>query len=635
MTIRIFKWSAIIAFTFISSLLIINSLNGEVDHTQEILKDVKSFTSEMIFQTDVQPAKFETKELNYKAKMYVFIILFLLSLMLLVLFFFKFNRNSKRNLKRDNEVLEEKVIERTLNLSYEIDRHKRTEIELKKNEERWNKAQDVAKIGNWDYDMESHKIWGSKQAFKIFKYHKSTKELTASSLLEYIHPNDTKKVINAIGKLKKEGKKLHISFKLNKNNSNEKIVALKAELVYNLDLRPIKISGTIQDITNREKAKRELITAKEKAEESDQLKSAFLSNMSHEIRTPMNAIIGFSDLLEEENIEEDTKKEYIKLIQSNSLKLLNLIDDIIDIAKIEANQIQIRESEILLHQLLDELHKTFKSKTNSKINLILKKVEDYNEISMTTDGFRLQQVLTNLLSNAFKFTDQGDIEFGYTIKNKFLEFFVSDTGIGIPKDSHNIIFDRFRQIDDTGNRLYGGTGLGLSICKCIIELLNGKIWLESKTGGGSTFYFTIPFKSNSKRIARKNKKETEKKFNWNKKTILIAEDEHDSFILLQTILKRTNINIIHAKTGKQAIEYFENEKNIDLILMDIQMPEINGLEATEKIKSIKSDIPIIAQTAFALPGEKQKCVETGCDSYITKPINRTTLLTLLASYLGN
>jgi signal transduction histidine kinase/CheY-like chemotaxis protein len=635
MTIRIFKWSTIIVFTLISSLLIINSLNAEVDHTQGILKDVKSFTSKMMFQTDVQLSEFETKELHYKTKMYIFIVLFLLCLMLLVLFFFKFNRNSKRNLRRHNEVLEEKVIERTLNLSYEIDRHKRTETELKKNEERWNKAQDVAKIGNWDYDLKSHKVWGSKQAFKIFRYHKSTKELTASSLLEYIHPNDTKKVINAIGKLKKEGKKLHISFKLNKNNSNERIVALKAELVYNLDLHPIKISGTIQDITNRERAKRELITAKEKAEESDQLKSAFLSNMSHEIRTPMNAIIGFSDLLKEENIEDGTKKEYIKLIQSNSLKLLNLIDDIIDIAKIEANQIKIRESEILLHQLLDELYKTFKSKTNSKINLILKKVEDYNEISMMADGFRLQQVLTNLLSNAFKFTDQGNIEFGYTIKDKFIEFFVSDTGIGISKDSHNIIFDRFRQIDNTGNRLYGGTGLGLSICKCIIELLNGKIWLESKIGGGSTFYFTIPFKSNLKRITKKNKKRTEKKFNWDKKIILIAEDEHDSFILLQTILKRTNVNIIHAKTGKQAIEYFENEKNIDLVLMDIQMPEMNGLEATEKIKSIKSDIPIIVQSAFALPGEKQKCIETGCDNYIAKPINRMALLTLLASYLEN
>ncbi len=491
MTIRLLKWSASFIIIFFIGLITVYGFSKDVDHTNELKKDFSAFATEFSIQSQNEKMEEANSVLNYKIRMYIFIILFLLSIMVLILLFFTFNRKSKRYLRKYNKSLEEKVIERTLNLSYAIDKHKKTERDLKRNEERWNKAQDVAKIGNWEYNLETNKIWGSSQAYKVLKIYKKTSDTNPRSLLKYLYPKDANKLLKAISKLKTSGVKLKQTVRLSKTES-VKYIDIKAELVYNLDLTPIKISGTIQDVTNREKTKQELIKAKERAEESDRLKSAFLSNMSHEIRTPMNAIIGFSDLLESGEIPIGTKKNYIKLIQSNSLQLLSLIDDIIDIAKIEANQININKTEVSLHEVLNELYESFNNQTNQDLELILHKHSN-KDLRIKTDKFRLQQILSNLLSNAFKFTDQGNIDFGYSIERNKLKFFVKDTGIGIPEEHQDIIFDRFRQVDFKNDRLYGGTGLGLSICKYIVELLGGKIWVNSKKEKGAAFYFTIPF----------------------------------------------------------------------------------------------------------------------------------------------
>ncbi len=589
------------------------------------------------FLMNLSQDKIKAKESNYRINLYAFIILFLLIIIALIFIIARNHLKSKDKLKELNEYLEEKVIERTLNLSYEMDRHKKTAIELKQNEERWNKAQEVGKIGNWEYDLKTYNLWGSKQAFKIFGFHNTKDPVYTNHILHRIHPDDFKHFINEIKKVKDDSKRLHIEFRIHLPKAHfDTYILLRAEVIYNLNLEPIKISGTIQDVTNRKFVEKELIKAKEKAEESDRLKSAFLSNMSHEIRTPMNAIIGFSDLLADPSLKEDEKNQYINLIQSNSNKLMNLIDDIIDIAKIEANQIQIRESDIHLNRMLQELHKTFEAEAKiSSLEFKLIMPEDPQNPIIKTDAFRLQQILTNLLTNAFKFTDKGSIEFGYTLNaQNQLEFYVKDTGIGISKESQQFIFERFRQVQNSNTRLYGGTGLGLAISKHILSMMGGEIWVESEKKEGSKFTFTLPFNETEiPQIKESRKSITD--FNWEKKSLLIVEDEIDSFTLLERFLQKTKIKIHYAQNGREAVEMVDKLKKIDLIMMDIQMPEMNGLEATRIIKSTKKEIPIIAQTAFALPGEKQKCKEAGCDAYITKPINKVKLINLMNGLLNN
>lgn len=432
---------------------------------------------------------------SYRVNLYISIIISLFVLLILAFVIFRILGKSKKRLSIINEELEERVIERTLNLSFEIDRHKKTEIDLKQNEKRWNRAQEVANVGNWEYSFETQSLWGSKQTFKNLKLKKGKTPVYTRHIFQRIHPDDLKRVSRKLKKLQISNKKLHLEFRLKPTDSNNTFVLVRAEVIYDLNLKPTKISGTIQNITKQKIVENELVKAKEKAEESDRLKSAFLSNMSHEIRTPMNAIIGFSDLLADASFSKEERKEHVRVIQCNSKQLINLIDDIIDIAKIEANQINIREYNCDLTLLMKEIYKTFIHQSHSELELKLNIPEYKLDIIILTDSFRLLQIITNLLSNAFKFTDTGTIEFGYSIKeNDMLEFFVRDTGIGISKEAQKIIFERFRQAKDSNKRLYGGTGLGLAICKYMIQLMKGDIWIESETNQGSTFYFTLPYK---------------------------------------------------------------------------------------------------------------------------------------------
>ncbi|MCD4664715.1 MAG: response regulator, partial [Bacteroidales bacterium] len=386
----------------------------------------------------------------------------------------------------------------------------------------------------------------------------------------------------------------------------------------------------------------ELNVAKNKAEKSDKLKSAFLSNMSHEIRTPMNAIIGFSELLKEPEITNETKNEYTDVIINKGNLLLNIINDIIDISKIEADELKINKSACDVNSILDELHLTF---LNSKevidkpaIKLRIVKPYSNKHIVINSDPYRLKQVLSNLIINAIKFTSKGYCETGFFITgpddNKKIKFYVKDTGIGISKDKHEIIFDRFRQIDDSHTREFGGTGLGLPISKKLVELLGGEIGVESEVGLGSFFHFTIPYEKVvvTEKI-QKDKKRIKKNYYWPDKTILIVEDDQDSFYLLKQSLINTKVKIIHSLNGRESVEICTNNHNIDLVIMDIQLPEMNGYDATRLIKKHRKSLPIIAQTAYALAGEREICLNAGCDDYIAKPINMNELFLLLQSYL--
>jgi len=397
-------------------------------------------------------------------------------------------------------------------------------------------------------------------------------------------------------------------------------------LIANLSLK--------EEINAHKETEKALIKAKNKAEESDKLKSSFLANMSHEIRTPLNAIVGFSSLLSTADIDNETRDFYIKSIDEASQSLTQLIDDIIDLAKIQAQQIGIKKTEFTVNHFLKDLYKTFKDNytdiNSKKIKFILDIHDDNIDFIIKTDKKRFRQIFTNLVSNALKFTQEGEVRIGYKIKNKELLFFVKDSGIGIDAISQNKIFEHFTKLEDDKNKLFRGTGLGLSIVKGLAEQLSLDIKMESKKGVGSCFWTKIPIKSE---IKNKNKIKIDEKlsFNWSKKTILIAEDELSNFNYIFAALKRTFVNVIHARNGVEAVELF-NKNKVDLILMDIKMPEMDGKEASQILRK-QSEVPIIAQTAYSNQEEVFNEEECCFDDFMYKPIKINELYSKIDMYI--
>jgi signal transduction histidine kinase/ActR/RegA family two-component response regulator len=389
-----------------------------------------------------------------------------------------------------------------------------------------------------------------------------------------------------------------------------------------------------QDITDRKKNEKELIDAKDKAEESDRLKTAFLHNISHEIRTPMNAIVGFSALLGEPALDAETQQSYIETIMQSSNHLLSIITDIIDISNIEANIVKIARTGINVNFTLNSICNQFSIKAGEKkIKLICETGLTDSGALIITDNTKLTQILTNLLSNAIKFTDEGTVKLSCRMVANFLEFSVSDTGIGIPAEYHAKIFDRFYQVQNAVSRLYEGTGLGLAISKAYVDIMGGKIWLSSKPGKGTTFCFTIPYERQTVVPEPVIEKHVNEGFVFaEKKTILVAEDIDSNFKLINYFLSKSNTNILRAFNGKEAVEIALAEKDIDLILMDIKMPEMDGYTAVKLIREANIKTPIIAQTAYA--DDKEKVIECGCNGHISKPFDKKTLLKVINECIG-
>ena len=361
--------------------------------------------------------------------------------------------------------------------------------------------------------------------------------------------------------------------------------------------------------------------------------------MSHELRTPLNAVIGFSDLIDYET-DMDTIVEFCKTINNSGNQLLSIVEDIFHISMIESGELKIRKEEFKITGFFKDIQTRIKEEQEKEnkqnIEIRFKPCENYKDLLVYSDIHNLKQLLIHLLKNAIKFTHEGYIEYGFskeTINNEsMLKFFVKDTGIGISKEKQELIFNIFRQGDDSHTRDYEGLGIGLSIAKRLTEFFGGKMWLESEEGKGSTFYFTIPFTDKKIKESVKKSIEPKKEYDFSDKTILIAEDVESNYLYLEVLLKTLNSKILWAKNGLEAMQICSEKPDIDLVLMDIKMPVMGGYKATRKIREFNKDVIIIAQTAHALVGDREKAIEAGCDDYIAKPIKKNVLIEMIRKW---
>jgi signal transduction histidine kinase len=381
----------------------------------------------------------------------------------------------------------------------------------------------------------------------------------------------------------------------------------------------------------------ELILAKDMAEESNQLKTEFINNMSHEIRTPMNGILGFSNFLSNQDLSETKKKYYISIIQNSGKQLLRIIDDILEISKLGTKQVKIHKEEVCLNDMLFEQFSIFDLKAKEqKIPLYLKNGLQDPESFILTDKSKFTKILSNLIENALKFTNEGFIEFGYYVEENLLKVYVQDTGIGINKDKQDVIFERFSQEEKSLSKNVGGLGLGLSIAKENAELLGGNIRLVSEKGKGSTFTVVLPFNPVNGNEKKEEKLETQVPKENSLKKILIAEDEEINYLYLSTLLDTfdLNIKVFHAKNGQEAIDICKEKGDVDLVLMDMKMPIVNGFRATKMIKDFLPNLPIVAQTAYSTTEEKADAFSVGCDDFISKPIGAEDLQRIIEKFLS-
>jgi PAS domain S-box-containing protein len=391
-----------------------------------------------------------------------------------------------------------------------------------------------------------------------------------------------------------------------------------------------------EDITERVESEQLLIKAINKAEESDQLKSSFLANMSHEIRTPMNGIMGFADLMTKPEISDDKKKYYADIIKSSTTRLLRLLTDIIDYSKIDAGQVEIHEipfnMNLLIDQVIQEAKLNTKDTLSSDLKVLSKKALHNDSAMFLSDEVRLKQVLLNLINNAMKFTPEGSVEIGYEYtNNEGVVLSVKDTGLGIPKEKQTIIFERFRQVDETTKRSYEGAGLGLSITRGLVEALGGKIWLESELGKGTTFFVSLPIFSMQQPDQEVTISAEEDNPDIAGMRILIVEDDPVNQRLLEEFFEGMEKDVQFAGNGQEGIEMFKMDPDIDLVLMDMKLPDMHGLEVTRQIKKINPQIKVIAQTAYAMSNDREKFTKEGCDGYIEKPYDMPGLFDIIRS----
>jgi PAS domain S-box-containing protein len=505
--------------------------------------------------------------------------------------------------------------------SHDITERKKAEQELKNSEARFRTLFIESPDAVFVVDKRSIILDINPAACQLVKF--SKKELTGKSILDLVPTSERKVVSKTFSKWIAGEVTTYRGNTINSQGNTIPIDVHGSNITYSGENVMMCIVRDITDIINKENKLQEIA---KKAEEADMLKSAFLANVSHEIRTPMNAIVGFSEILTNQDLSKKERQEFINYITQGSNTLMNLIEDIIDITKIEAGQIKIDFSECHVGKLLDELYATFLKMKNqsgkSGVELRLKKPNVAEDFTILTDPLRIRQIFSNLLGNALKFTEEGFIEFGFELSgNGAIHFYVKDTGIGIPKEKQKLIFERFGQADDKKKNNPKGTGLGLAISIKLAELLGGGLTVESEYGQGATFTLSLPLDKNAYVEKDAGKPLIGHDINWSNKLFLIAEDSILNYTFLEALLQRTKVRLKWAKNGKEAVEMCLENPDIDLVLMDIKMPLLDGLEAIAQIKSARSDLPIIVQTAYAMAEDRGRSIDAGANDHLTKPLN--------------
>lgn len=519
----------------------------------------------------------------------------------------------------------------------DITDHKKAEDKIIESEVYFRTLIDISPEGIITCDLDGKTTYGSRRAYEIFDEPFNADSLN-KPVLNWVHPEYHQIILERFtGIIAGSKKPATGEFKLLKHDRTPFWAEMSSCPITDAKGKVTGLLIVCKDITERKTASAELLRAKEKAEESDRLKTAFLHNISHEIRTPLNAITGFSALLAEPDQTDETRKAFIDNIIRSSNHLLAIVNDIIEISNIEAGILKLNKNKVNLNALLNNFCKQFRAETSKK-GLLFTFSDSLPEerADVITDRAKLTEILSNLISNAIKFTDKGKIEIGYSLKDKNLEFYVSDTGIGIAEDHHDKVFDRFFQLDNSTSRIYEGTGLGLSISKGFVEFLGGKIWLKSIPGEGTTFYFTIPYTAGSKpeKAEKKDIKGETTITSKGKKSILVVEDEENNSLLISKFLSKTGMNVIHAVNGREAVEICSSGQKVDIVFMDIRMPEMDGYTATRQIIRMFPTIPVIIQSAFEI--DKARALKSGCSEFISKPFTQEELLAIIRKHLpGN
>lgn len=525
-----------------------------------------------------------------------------------------------------------------------ITSRKHMELELKESQERFKITMQALNDGMWEWYPVTNDVAFSDRWYTLIGYSPGEIEESFETWTSLMHAKDKEPTLEKLREYADTGAPFSIVFRMKNKKEGYNWMEARGKTVEWLeDAHPKRIVGTITDVSERIAAGEEMKKAKEEAEAADRLKTFFLSNMSHEIRTPMNQIIGFSKLLIRDGLNSEDKLDYSNLINRNAKQLITLIDDIIDISKIESNQIEINKTFFAFNAVLNDLYIMFKSELvnegKSHIKLICRKAFPDSTAVILNDELRLTQIMTNMLNNAIKFTDEGEIEYGYCTPNKKeILFFVRDTGIGIPASKYETIFELFRQGDGSYTRSYGGTGLGLSISRRLARMMGGDIWVESKESEGSTFYLRLPYDESVVEMFADEEdmpgKEQLKDLDLSEYTIMVVDDTIEVVQYLQILLETTGVDFMFATSGEEAIElYRKHIDKIDLVLMDIQMPDMDGMQVTKKIKEINKDVAVVAQTAFALVAEKELFMQAGCDDFIPKPLEDSRLIDIFKRFL--
>lgn len=509
---------------------------------------------------------------------------------------------------------------------------KNAEIKHQKSEENYRLIAENSSDIIWTMDLYGNYHYVSPSVFNMLGY--TAEENMKQIITDNLEPESLKYAVELINyAIENISNKITIephTIELQQRHKNGSIVWTEVVIspIYENDNFKYFL-GVTRNISNRKKIEEDLIAAKEKAEESDRLKSAFLANMSHEIRTPMNGILGFLELIKTLDLSSDTRDNYFEIIEKSGQRLLDTINDIIEISKIESNQIPTQYSDFDLNEILQDQVSFFDQQAKEKgLNLSILQNSNYISTPIHSEKNILNGIITNLIRNAIKFTNNGSIEIAYKIQDQEICFCIKDTGIGIPKDKTEEIFNRFTQVNIHNTRPYEGSGLGLSIVKGYLQMINGRIWVESELGVGSSFFFNIPHIAASSDYSgsSNNQSLSDLNFDFSSINILLAEDDAISSYLIKEIVRHYNINLTHVNNGLECIKTLQERNDFSLILMDIKMPYMDGIETTLKIRETDKNIKIIALTAYALDGDKEKAIEAGCDDFITKPVDQYKLI---------